>query len=67
MKIYFEARHGFFIENPPSAAWNRSPVEDSINHLISERHFSHLSNQLKKVRCHKMPFWGFSTQWFSSG
>ncbi len=67
MKIPFEARHGFIIENPPSAACNRSPMEDSINHLGKECHFSHLSNQLKKVRCQRMPFWGFSTQWFSSG
>ncbi len=29
--------------------------------------FNHLSNQLKKVRCHSIPFWGFKIQWFSSG
>ena len=29
--------------------------------------FSHLSNHSKKVRCHRIPFCGFSTQWFSSG
>ena len=29
--------------------------------------FNHLSNQPKNVRCHRIPFCGFSTQWFSSG
>ncbi|TAK40392.1 MAG: MjaI family restriction endonuclease [Saprospiraceae bacterium] len=29
--------------------------------------FSHLSNQPKNSRCQRMPFWGESTQWFSSG
>ena len=29
--------------------------------------FNHLSSQLKNVRCHNTPFWGFNTQWFSSG
>ena len=28
---------------------------------------SHLSSQAKNVRCHRIPFCGFSTQWFSSG
>ena len=30
-------------------------------------YFSQRSSQLKKVRCHRIPFCGFSTQWFSSG
>jgi hypothetical protein len=34
---------------------------------VSETYFNHLSSQLKKVRCQKMPFCGFRTQWFSSG
>ena len=25
-------------------------------------YFNHLSNQVKKVRCHNKPFWGFNTQ-----
>ena len=29
--------------------------------------FSQRSSQLKKVRCHRIPFCGLSTQWFSSG
>ena len=29
--------------------------------------FTHLSSHAKKVRCHSIPFWGLSTQWFSSG
>lgn len=35
--------------------------------FFSDYSFSHLSSQPKKVRCHNTPFWGFSTQWFSSG
>ncbi len=30
-------------------------------------YFNHLSSQSKNTRCHKMPFCGCSTQWFSSG
>ena len=30
-------------------------------------YFNHLSNHPKNVRCQRMPFCGFSTQWFSSG
>ena len=30
-------------------------------------YFSHLSSHSKKVRCQRTPFWGWSTQWFSSG
>ena len=29
--------------------------------------FTHLSSHSQNVRCHKTPFCGFNTQWFSSG
>ena len=29
--------------------------------------FTHLFNHSKNVRCHRTPFCGFNTQWFSSG
>ena len=42
---------------------------DSL-HRIDRMHcyfLSHLSSHAKNVRCHRIPFCGFSTQWFSSG
>ena len=30
-------------------------------------YFKYLSNQAKNVLCHRIPFCGFNTQWFSSG
>jgi len=45
------------------------PPEDSpiVLHGRGVYFFRYLSSQAKNVRCHSTPFWGFSTQWFSSG
>ena len=42
--------------------YNGNPISTHIDSV----YFSHLSSQLKKVRCQSIPFCGFSTQWFSS-
>ncbi len=45
-----------------------SPLQDSdLSTLITVRYFSHSSNHRKNSLCQRMPFWGCSTQWFSSG